>query len=294
MPDQTTRWVSLSSDRLTAEVDPLGAQLSSLRDGARRDLLWGGDPAVWAGRAPLLFPIVGALAGGRYRLGRTSYALSRHGFARGKRFDLVRLGANEALFRLPADETTLPVYPFEFELEVRFALDGPTLSLTAAIRNRGKGDLFASIGFHPAFRWPLPFGRPRGSHFIEFEEDELAPIRRLDSQGLLRPDRLATPVAERLLMLDDALFQDDVIIFDDLRSSSVTYGADAGPRIRVSFPDAPYLGIWTKPSAEFICIEPWHGVADPVDFTGDFAAKPGVFKVATGESMSTRMHITLL
>ena len=95
-------------------------------------------------------------------------------------------------------------------------------------------------------------------------------------------------------MLEDRLFQDDVIIFDGLRSRSLTYGADAGPRIRVSYPDAPYLGLWTKPLAAFICIEPWHGVADPVGFTGDFTAKPGVFAVAAGESMETRMEVTLL
>jgi galactose mutarotase-like enzyme len=286
--------ISLRSDRLIAEVDPLGAQLSRLQDGAGRDLLWDGDPAVWSGRAPLLFPIVGALAGGRYRLGSTSYPLSRHGFARGKLFELVESTPEQALFRLTADATTLPVYPFQFELDVRFALEGATLSLTAAIRNREDVALFASVGFHPAFRWPLPFGRPRASHFIEFTHTELAPIRRLDSQGLLRADRIATPVMERVLMLDDSLFLDDVIIFDELRSRSVTYGADAGPRIRVGFADARYLGVWTKPKAEFICIEPWHGVADPVGFDGDFRAKPGVFEVAPGDIMRTRMEVTLI
>jgi galactose mutarotase-like enzyme len=292
--DQPDHWTFLSSDLLTASVDPLGAQLSSLRDGAGRDLLWNGDPAVWAGRAPLLFPIVGALAGGRYRLGATSYPLSRHGFARGKVFDLVESTAGEALFRLKADETTRPVYPFHFELDVRFALRGATLSVTAAIRNQGEGDLYASIGFHPAFRWPLPFGAERAAHLVEFADDEPAPIRRLDSQGLLRAEGFATPVAARRLVLDDALFKDDVIIFDDLRSRSITYGADTGSRIRVGYPDAPYLGIWTKPGAKFICIEPWHGVADPAGFAGDFKVKPGVFRVAAGESMSTRMDITLL
>jgi galactose mutarotase-like enzyme len=294
MTDQTNHWAFLSSDRLTASVDPLGAQLSSLRDGGGRDLLWNGDPAVWTGRAPLLFPIVGALAGGRYRLGPTSYPLSRHGFARGKVFDLVESTAGEALFRLQADDTTRPVYPFHFELDVRFALRGPTLAVTAAIRNRGDADMYASVGFHPAFRWPLPFGGERAAHFVEFADAEPAPIRRLDSQGLLRTERFATPVAARRLVLDDALFHDDVVIFDDLRSRSVTYGADVGPRVRVDYPDAPYLGIWTKPGAKFICLEPWHGVADPVGFAGDFKVKPGVFRVAAGESMSTRMDIALL
>ena len=95
-------------------------------------------------------------------------------------------------------------------------------------------------------------------------------------------------------MLEDALFQNDVIIFDEIRSRSVTYGADEGPRLRVSYPDAPYLGVWTKPRANFICIEPWHGVADPVGFAGDFRAKPGVFIVAPGAALPIQMAITLL
>jgi galactose mutarotase-like enzyme len=291
---EQTQWLSLSSGDLTAEVDPLGAQLSTLRDRAGHDLLWGGDPSVWAGRAPLLFPIVGALAGGRYRLGSAAYALPRHGFARVKRFDVVGASSDAATLRLKADETTLEVYPFRFELDVSFALNGATLSVTTSVRNLGDDDMPASIGYHPGLRWPLPFGRPRSSHFIEFAMDEPDPVRRLNAAGLLTPERHPTPISHRHLKLEDALFQDDVIIFDQIRSRHVTYGADEGPRIRVSYPDAPYLGIWTKPQAPFICIEPWHGVADPDGFAGDFRTKPGVFTVAAGAAMSTQMTMTLL
>jgi galactose mutarotase-like enzyme len=292
--DEQTQWLSLSSGDLTAEVDPLGAQLSTLRDRAGRELLWGGDPSVWAGRAPLLFPIVGALAGGHYRLGSATYPLPRHGFARVKRFDVVDASSGTATFRLNADQATLEVYPFRFELDVCFALDGATLSVTTSVRNLGDDELPASVGHHPGFRWPLPFGRPRSSHFIEFALDEPDPVRRLNAAGLLTPERHPTPISHRRLTLADALFQDDVIIFDQIRSRHVTYGADEGPRIRVSYPDAPYLGIWTKPQAPFICIEPWHGVADPEGFGGDFTAKPGVFTLAAGAAMSTQMTVTLL
>jgi galactose mutarotase-like enzyme len=287
-------WVSLTSGDLTAEVDPLGAQLSTLRDGTGRDLLWDGDPCVWAGRAPLLFPIVGTLAGGSYRLGSKIYHLPRHGFARGKLFDIVDTTSASAAFRLKADEASFQLYPFRFELEVQFALDGPTLSVTTYVRNAGAEDMPASFGYHPAFRWPLPFGQARSSHFIEFASDEPAPIRRLDADGLLSPERHPTPISQRRLALTDALFQDDVIIFDEIRSRSVTYGADDGPRIRVSYPDAAYLGLWTKPRANFICIEPWHGMADPAGSSGDFKSKPGVFTVAPGAALPITMAITLL
>lgn len=306
MADQQKPWVPLSSAELHVEVNPLGAQLSVFRDRSGRDLLWDGDPAVWAGRAPILFPTIGEVAGGNYRLGAKTYRLSRHGFARGKMFEVVTRAATErpereppaaatsATFRLSADDATLQVYPFRFELDVRFAVSGTTLTVTTSVRNKGTENMPASVGYHPGFRWPLPYGQPRSAHFIEFASNEPAPIRRLDSHGLLTPVRHPTPISNRRLTLDDALFADDVVIFDEFRSRSLTYGAAEGPRIQVSYPNATYLGIWTKPGAGFICIEPWRGIADPVGFTGDFTAKPGVFSVAPGEAQSIEMAITLL
>lgn len=294
MTEATGPWIALASGGLTAQIDPLGAQLSLLRDGSGRDLLWNGDPAVWKGRAPLLFPIVGALAGGVYRLNSGTYHLPRHGFARVRRFEVVRSTALSAELELTADQATLEVYPFRFALRVKFALDGPTLAVTTRVRNTGDEPMPASFGYHPALRWPLPFGQERSRHFIEFESDEPAPVRRLDSDGLLTAVPHPTPVSNRRLTLADRLFQDDVIIFDAIRSRSLTYGADRGPRLRMSYPDTPYLGVWTKPGAPFICIEPWHGVADPEGFSGNFETKPGVFVVPPGAECAFQMLITLL
>jgi galactose mutarotase-like enzyme len=294
MPDQQTDWISLNCGQLSAAVNPFGAQLSVLRDGSGRDLLWNGDPAVWGGRAPILFPTIGELAGGRFRVGSASYALPRHGFARTKPFEVLGATATEATFRLKADESTLQVYPFHFQLDVRFALAGATLSVTSAVSNLGRQSMPASIGYHPGFRWPLPYGQPRAAHFIEFATGENAWIRRLNAQGLLSPDRPPTPVVNRRLLLEDSLFRDDVVIFDDLRSRSVTYGAAEGPRIQVSYPDATYLGVWTKAGASFVCIEPWHGIADAAGFAGELADKLGVFSVAPGGVQQLNMQITLL
>jgi galactose mutarotase-like enzyme len=152
----------------------------------------------------------------------------------------------------------------------------------------------ASLGFHPGFPWPLPSGAARAAHFLEFEHDELAPIRRLDAQGLLTAARHATPIRGRRLLLDDALFRDDVIILDQFASRSLTYGADSGPRIRVEFPDATHLGLWTRPGAPFICIEPWRGVADPQGFDGELDRKPGIFLVPPGASEALTMHVEWL
>jgi galactose mutarotase-like enzyme len=287
-------WITIRSTALSATIDPLGAQLSVLRDAADRDLQWQGDPAVWAGRAPLLFPIVGMLAGGRYRTGGQSFALSRHGFARGRRFAVTDAGPTSVTFRLTADAQSLSVYPFQFELEVNFSIEAASLAVTSWIRNRGEIDMPASLGYHPALRWPLPYGEDRAAHFIEFECDEPAPVRRLDANGLLLPQHFPTPVEHRRLTLRDELFAADALIFDQLVSRSVTYGSEVGPRIAVSFPGVPYLGVWSKPGAQFICIEPWQGLSDPQGFSGEFKDKPGSISVPPGAARAVGMTITLL
>jgi galactose mutarotase-like enzyme len=194
---------------------------------------------------------------------------------------------------LRADESTHSVYPFQFELDVHYEITGAKLALTTSIRNLGATHMPASFGYHPGFCWPLPFGPPRASHYIEFENDEPAGVRRIDAAGLLTPERHATPVANRRLQLADALFEQDVLIFDQIKSRSVSYGGNLGPRLRIGFPDAVYLGVWTKPGAPFVCIEPWHGITDPEGFSGDFTQKPGVRVLEGGEAFFAKMDITL-
>jgi galactose mutarotase-like enzyme len=294
MADDQSDWITIRATGLSATINPQGAQLSVLRDAAGRDLQWNGDPAVWAGRAPILFPIVGMLVGGQYRTGGRSFALPRHGFARNRRFRVADAGPASVTFRLSADAQTLAVYPFQFELEVNFGIDAASLSVTSWIRNHGERDMPASLGYHPAFRWPLPYGEARAAHFIEFERDEPAPIRCLDGDGLLTPQRLPTPVENRRLTLRDELFTADALIFDQVASRTVTYGSEVGPRIAVSFPGVPYLGVWSKPGANFVCIEPWQGITDPEGFAGELRDKPGALRVAPGAAVAVGMTITLL
>lgn len=284
-------WITLQNDALGVEINPLGAELSALRDAAGCDLLWNGDPAFWSGRAPVLFPVVGELRDGRHLWQGKAYAMPRHGFARRRPFLPIHQDDTEVLLRQAADPQTLQVYPFAFELDVRFLLEGNVLVTTATVRNKGTGDMPASLGFHPAFRWPLPQGGPREAHVVEFETEEPAPIRRLDSRGLLVAQRHATPVQGRRLALQDALFEEDVVIFDALRSRRLDYGGGTGPRLRISFPGATHLGLWSKPGAGFVCIEPWRGVADPADFAGTLGDKPGIFTVAAGAEQSLQMRI---
>ena len=151
----------------------------------------------------------------------------------------------------------------------------------------------ASFGSHPAFRWPLPFGQPREDHPSRFALHEPAPVRRIDADGFLLPEPQPTPVDGEVLRLRDDLFVDDALIFDRLKSRRVSYGASDGPRLDVEFADFPTLGVWTKPGAGFICIEPWQGFSDPVGFAGELRDKPGMIEIAPGASKRLAMRITL-
>ncbi|WP_201829832.1 aldose 1-epimerase family protein [Microvirga zambiensis] len=284
--------VRISSPRLSAEISETGAELVRLQDEHGRELLWDGDPAFWTGRSPLLFPIVGRVRNDRIRVRDTEYELPKHGFARISTFDLAEADTSRCRFRLSSDATTLERYPFPFQLDIAYAIEGSTLTITAVAGNTGSDPMPVSFGFHPAFRWPLPYGAPREAHAIRFEHEEAAPIRR-PVDGLIAREALPSPVQGRSLLLRDDLFEKDAIVFDDLRSRSVEYGAPDSGSIRVDFPGMPHLGIWTKPGAGYICIEPWQGHADPEGFEGELSTKPGIVLVPPGESRNFSMTITV-
>jgi galactose mutarotase-like enzyme len=286
--------VMISSGDLTARINPLGSELWSLTDRQGREYMTDADPAFWTGHAPLLFPIIGMLNDGRYRLGDKTYTLAKHGFARTSRFACTEAGGASARFRLTDDAHTRAAYPFAFALELAFALDGWTLHVAATVANRGDEAMPFSFGFHPAFAWPLPGGAPKDAHRVTFAEPEPQPIRRIDPpSGLLLSDPQPTPVEGRTLTPTGALFEADALIWDRLHSRALTFGAEGGANLALAFPDTPMLGIWQKPGAHYLCIEPWQGIADPVGYSGDFRDKPGVVTLAPGQQRRFRLSVTV-
>ncbi|RDI58565.1 aldose 1-epimerase family protein [Microvirga subterranea] len=284
--------LTLSSAGIEALISPLGAELVRLRDEAGRDLLWNGDPAFWTGRSPLLFPIVGRLKNDRTVINGLEYNLKQHGFARTSPFDIVEVGPDSCQLMLRSSPLTLEQYPFDFELNVTYRADGLKLVIEAAALNVGKRAMPVSFGFHPAFRWPLPYGGTREAHEIRFERAETQPLPRL-IDGLLGPVARRTPVKDRLLSLHDDLFADGALIFDQLESRTVDYGVPGRRSITVSFPNMPHLGIWTKPGAGFVCIEPWQGYASPTGFDGELVHKPGIVLIGPGDRRRFSMDIKL-
>jgi galactose mutarotase-like enzyme len=283
--------VVITSGDLTARIDPLGAELVSLTDASGAEWMTDADPAFWTGHAPLLFPIVGRLAGDVLRVDGQEFPMNQHGFARKSMWEVVGAGADGVTFRLGDSGQTRAQYPFAFDLAVLYSLEGLTLSTVVRVNNPGDQPLPFSIGFHPAFAWPLPGGGDKAGHAITFDRPEPQDIRRLDSKGLLATSE-PTPIRDRTLALDPALFAADALIWDHLASRRLEYRSPQGPWLEVAF-DLPQLGIWQKPGANFICIEPWQGHADPAGYTGEFAAKPGIVSLAPDEERSFRMDVTV-
>jgi galactose mutarotase-like enzyme len=263
------------------EINPLGAELSSLRyDG--HELLWQGGPA-WPRRAPILFPIIGKMPNDSLVHDGQTYEISQHGFARDAHFDVEEVSATEVAFTLESSPWTLAKFPFAFRLEVRFSISGGRLQVQHTVSNTGADAFSASIGGHPGLAWPLLPGIAREDHSIEFPSAEPAPIRRLQD-GLLLPDPVPSPVDGAVLHLGDDLFVDDAVIFDSLESRSLRYTAPGAPVIAMDFADFRELGVWSRAPGEYVCIEPWFGMTAPQGFTGDYARKPAQFRLEAGAS----------
>ncbi|HYE52802.1 MAG TPA: aldose 1-epimerase family protein [Azospirillaceae bacterium] len=283
---------SFGSGGIAATVAARGAELVSLRGGDGTEFLWQAGPE-WPRHAPVLFPIVGRLRGDRYRHGGRDYAMTQHGFARDRTFRWLERGAEGCRLVLEDDAETRAAYPFAFRLEIAYRCDGTALSVDYRIANTGTGALPASLGAHPGFNWPLRQGVPKEAHRLEFERPEPGPLAGVEG-GLLAPGAVPSPVRDRTLELTEELFRGDALVFDPVNSRSVRYTAPGCPVLEVSWRGFPQLGVWSKPSgAPFLCIEPWHGTADPVGFDGDLEDKPGMMLIPPGEAREMGMRVAL-
>jgi galactose mutarotase-like enzyme len=282
---------TISAGGIAATVKADGAELCSLQAAGGLELLWQAGPA-WPRHAPWLFPIVGRLANDDLRHRGRSYHLTQHGFARDLRFRWLQRTERSCTLRLTDSEATQPRYPFGFRLDIAYAIDAASLDMTVAIVNTGEETLPASFGAHPAFNWPLLPGLAKESYSLVFAHPEPAPIRRLSS-GLMRTEAEPSPIQGTVLPLTEQLFEADAVILDAPASRSVRYAGPSGPSLDLAWSGFRELGIWSKPSAPFLCIEPWRGFASPVGFDGEFADKPGVMLIAPGGTETLQVRITV-
>jgi galactose mutarotase-like enzyme len=287
--------VTLSSDGFTVEIAELGAELRSLRGADGREYLWNGDPAFWKGRAPILFPIVGMLKDGAYTHEGKRYELPGHGLARTSTFSVTKRGDDTAAFELASSPESRTRFPFDFRLLAEYRARPDGVAVRYQVTNPGTVPLLFSIGSHPGFMVPFD-GGSIDEYFVELdqpEKDERFFITK--ENGLIDP-RHVEPVFQdgRRIHLSKSTFDRGAIVLKHPRSRVFRLRSSRSPKsVTMLTEGAPYLGIWAAPGAPYVCLEPWHGIADGTDADGELARKEGIVSLAPGRSFETGYRVTI-
>ncbi|MBQ2902768.1 MAG: aldose 1-epimerase family protein [Clostridia bacterium] len=266
----------IENDFLTCEIDDMGAQLHSLvlkENG--KEYIWQGNPDIWYGQAPVLFPVIGQLIDDKFRYNGVEYTMPKHGLARKLLFKVKECEGAKAVFSLESGENTLKSYPFEFELLVAFALKEKSLVNTMTVINKTKGDMYFSIGAHPGFNCNI-------GDVIEFEQPETLETERIDSENLLIPEKFSVIENSKEIVITEDVFKKDALILSGIKSKKLTIRGEN--EVEFTFGDCPVLGIWAKPGAPYVCIEPWYGINDDRDVKDDISKKREIQHLSEGET----------
>ena len=280
---------TIKNSNLSAEINPFGAELISLKSNNNKEYIWEGNPDFWGKHSPVLFPIVGTLKNNSFLYEGTQYQLSRHGFARDMTFKLIEKKENSATFSIKSSVETLKKYPFEFELQLIYTLHNSNLDIEYKVINTGKSKMHFSIGAHPAFALAGNFE----NYSIAFEKEE--PLKYYLLENDLISSKTATMQSnQKQIPLTYDFFENDALIFKKLQSNALTILEDSNPVLTVHFEDFPSLGIWTKMNAPFLCIEPWFGYSDTNENSGNLFEKEGIQVLNKDQTFQAKFSIEIL
>ncbi|PRM89424.1 aldose epimerase [Aliarcobacter cryaerophilus] len=256
---------------LKVKIKSFGAELNSLQKIDNDfEYIWQANPQYWARHSPVLFPIVGRLKDDSYFYKGKKYTLSQHGFARDKEFKVVAQDDDFIEFSLKNDEKTFENYPFLFELNISYKLEKTKLIISYIVKNTSEDKLYFSIGAHPAFNIS-------NGDFLEFENTRTSTRYFINDKGLIYKNEKLN-FLESKLILDEEIFKNDALVFNDENIKSINLIDKNNNKIlKVEFKDFPYLGVWSKQNlAPFVCIEPWFGVADEENSNQNIEDKRGI------------------
>jgi len=285
----------LENDYLKVSIDAKGAQLSSLINKATgTEQMWQADPNIWPWHAPNLFPIVGGLINDELLVDGQSYPMKRHGFARLSEFVLLKNDDQSAVFSLPNSEKTRGVFPYRFDFEIMYMLIDNALRITYKVINLDKKTIYFSVGGHPAFNVPFNKNEKYEDYYLEFETDEKLTTHLLDSSGMFSGETAPVALDGNKLWLTRDLFKNDALVFKNLRTREVTIKSkNHDQTLSVEFPHFNYLGLWAKPGADFVCIEPWLGCADTANAAVDISKKENIQKLHVGHVFEAAFFISI-
>jgi galactose mutarotase-like enzyme len=286
---------SIENRQLRVSIASLGAEIQQLyHKDHQLEYLWKGDPAFWSKRSPVLFPIVGSLKKDTFQYQDKSYTLGRHGFAREKEFRATQINDEAIVFLLTSDEETLKHFPFLFEFRVSYSLSANDLEVGYDVKNRGEGDMFFSVGGHPAFALPLVDETTYEDYYLEFNEDETKPRWPISKEGLIEKAPVPLLKGSNVLPLTKKLFLNDALVLKYPTSSIVSIKSEKTSHgVDLNFSGFPFLGIWAAANADFVCLEPWCGIADSVDSDMQLTDKEGINKLIPGGTFHRKWILTL-
>lgn len=286
---------TIENNHLTVTIHPKGAELQSIYSKVLQlEYLWGADPAFWGKHSPVLFPIIGALKNDTYYYNDQSYSMGRHGFAREMEFTADAQTGTSISFVLKTNAETRTRYPFDFSFWVKYELVENSLTTTYAVTNTGNAPMYFSVGGHPAFKIPLTEGGAYHDYYLLFNHAELKPRWPISKDGLIETNPEPFFNYTDKLPLTKELFMKDALVFKGLVSNSVSLKTDKNAHgLRFDFTGFPYLGIWAAKNADFVCIEPWCGIADSVDTTQQLTQKEGIHVLQPAKSFERTWSVTL-
>ena len=286
---------TLKNQSLTIKINPKGAELISVfNEETQTEYMWSADANFWGKSSPVLFPIVGALKDNLYYFEGKTYHLPRHGFAREREF-LVENSTDESVtFLLTHDEETLKVYPFAFEFRLKYELHENCLSVTYSVKNMGDKTMYFSVGGHPAFALPLSADTNYEDYYLEFNKTENFQRWGLVESGLIANNSTDFLLNTNRLALTKELFYEDAIVFKNLQSDEIILKSDKTNRqLKFDFKGFPYLGIWAAKDANFICIEPWCGIADSENHSQELTEKEVIIALEVGNVFERTWSVRL-
>lgn len=290
--------VTIQNDRFTATINEVGAELTHLVDQAsHRDLIWNND--LWPKHAPVLFPAIGRSNEDSYLIDGQRYEMPQHGFVSGETFMIVDQTPTAVTLSLKANAATRVYYPFDFELQVTFALVATGLNLTFSVQNHGQQDLSYSLGSHPAFNVPFEAGEA----FTDYElvlDPAPTDLQQFEIVKTPNPYRsgkeLPVTTDKGVIKLNYPMFDAGLIILKAPNLAHLTLQSTKSKHsISLNLDDFDYVTLWTKEGAQapFLCLEPFNGLPDVAGDLRELATKEGNHHVAVGQSETMAYTITV-
>lgn len=289
--------IELKFGKTTAVIASKGAEMISFKGNDGREVIWQADPKVWAGHAPILFPICGTLKNGKVSIGGEEYAITKHGFCRKAEFEIARVGDDFVDLVFEDNDTTRQMYPFDFAFHVIYTLRENGFRTDFVVENKSDKPMPFNVGGHPAFIVPMEEGAAYTDYQIVFPCKEEGRSQ-LVATGFVDGEEIIPLEDGRILQLKHDWFDEkDTLVFADMNSRSAELVHKvSGKGLRISYPKMEVLAVWSKPvtHGDYVCLEPWHGLPSLANESGKFEDRPYVTMLAPGMSHQCGYTVELI